>query len=107
MIDISTDAELTAETTSIHGFWLDLGSRVVKDSGWIRIEWLLDHRLELIKAGNRDVGSLYRNPQDDSLWHYRLVAPHMQEGGPPSLERIGRAEAMTLFDLQHNTLYRE
>jgi hypothetical protein len=91
------DYELTPETTLIRGFWIDLGSRVEKDSGWMRIEWLIANRLELVKQGNTDVGMLYRYPADNSLWHYWLVAPQMAGGGPPALEKISTEQAATIF----------
>lgn len=92
-----TDFELTPETTLIRGFWLDLGSRVEKDSGWMRIEWLIDNRLELVTEGTAETGSLYRYAVDNSLWHYWLVAPHMAGGGPPALEKISEEQAAGLF----------
>lgn len=91
------DYELTPQTTLIRGFWIDLGSRVEKDSGWIRIEWLIAKRLELVKHGGSDIGVLYRYPVDGSLWHYWLVAPHMAGGGPPALEKISEEQAASIF----------
>ncbi len=91
------DFELTEETTLIRGFWIDLGSRVEKDSGWIRIEWLIANRLQLIKQGDANVGDLYRFPADDSLWHFWHVAPQMPDGGPPALERMTKEQASALF----------
>lgn len=92
-----TDYELTPETTLIRGFWIDLGSRVEKDSGWMRIEWLVANRLELVKQAQADVGTLYRYPADNSLWHYWLVAPQMADGGPPALEKISAERATAIF----------
>lgn len=97
MTDPLADFDLTPETTAIRGFWLDLGSRVEKDSGWVRIEWLLQNRLELVKESDSEIGSLYRNPVDNSFWHYWLVAPQMSGGGPPALDRITAARAAELF----------
>lgn len=91
------DFELTSETTLIRGFWIDLGSRVEKDSGWIRIEWLIKNRLEIILKGKQTIGSLYRNPADGKFWHYHLVSPQMQDGGPPVLEHIDKIKAQELF----------
>lgn len=91
------DYELTPATTAIHGFWLDLGSRVEKDSGWIRIEWLLDNCLVKITESDTSIGALYRNPQDGSLWHYWRIAPHLAGGGPPALDRIEKTRAHELF----------
>lgn len=91
------DFELTEQTTLIRGFWIDLGSRVEKDSGWIRIEWLIANRLELLKQGDADVGILYRYPADNSLWHYWLAAPQLPGGGPPALEKIDGERAATIF----------
>lgn len=93
------DFELTAETTAIQGFWLDLGSTVEKDSGWIRIEWLLKNRLECVTQTEGERGELYRNPVDGTLWHYYPVAPNMQDGGPPALERIDEERAQELFNI--------
>lgn len=91
------DFELTEQTTLIRGFWIDLGSRVEKDSGWVRIEWLIANRLERLKQGNADVGVLYRYPADNSLWHYWHVAPQMPGGGPPALEKISDERAAAIF----------
>ncbi len=91
------DYELTPATSLVRGFWIDLGSRVEKDSGWIRIEWLIANRLELVKQGGSDVGMLYRYPADNSLWHYWLVAPQMANGGPPALEKISAEQAGIIF----------
>ncbi len=91
------DFELTPETTSIRGFWLDLGSRVEKDCGWMRIEWLIENRLNLVTEGTPETGSLYRYPLDNSLWHYWLVAPHMSGGGPPALEKVTEEQAAKVF----------
>lgn len=91
------DYELTPDSSLIRGFWIDLGSRVEKDSGWVRIEWLIANRLELVKQGGIDVGMLYRYPADNSLWHYWLVAPQMAGGGPPALEKISDEQAANIF----------
>lgn len=91
------DFELTDATTSIQGFWLDLGSKVVKDSGWIRIEWLIDNRLDCIAQIDAETGSLYRNRTDGQLWHFYLVSPGLQNGGPPALTQISKEKAHDLF----------
>jgi len=91
------DFELTTETTAIQGFWIDLGSKVEKDSGWMRIEWLLKNRLESVTQAEDERGALYRNPVDETLWHYYLVAPSMEGGGPPALERVSEDRARELF----------
>jgi len=91
------DFELTEETTIIRGFWLDLGSKVVKDSGWIRIEWLIANRLEPVCRKENNGETLYRSPADGRLWHYYLVAPGLKNGGPPALELIDQKRAEELF----------
>jgi hypothetical protein len=91
------DFELTPETTLIRGFWIDLGSRVEKDSGWTRIEWLLKNRLELITEKTVEIGSLYKNPEDNKLWHHYLITPNMQNNSPPVLELIETEKAHELF----------
>ncbi|MCW8858478.1 MAG: Imm27 family immunity protein [Deltaproteobacteria bacterium] len=91
------DFELTPETTWIRGYWIDLGSKVEKDSGWIRIEWLLQNRLDLLLQKDNKIGALYKNPVDETLWHFYPVAPDMQNGGPPALELIDKDKAMELF----------
>jgi len=91
------DFDFTPETTIIRGFWLDLGSSMEKDSGWKRIEWLRENRLEQVSEKRPETGTLYRNPADGKLWLYSLVAPHMRDGGPPMLELIDREKALELF----------
>lgn len=94
----STDFELTPQTTLIRGLWLDLGSRVEKDSNWLRIEWLLENRLELlVPAHGNACSALYCSPENGQLWHYYRVAPEMHEGGPPALEQIDEERAKELF----------
>lgn len=97
MTNLTADFELTPQTTLIQGLWIDLGSRVEKDSSWLRIEWLIENRLHLIVQQSREVGSLYRSPQDDRLWHYYLTAPQLGDSSPPSLEQINATQAAELF----------
>ena len=91
------DFELTPETQHIRGFWIDLGSKVEKDSGWMRIEWLLKHRLEPVAQRDQTADALYRNPADATYWHCYLVSPHMRDDSPPVLERIDIDRARELF----------
>lgn len=91
------DFEFTEETTFIRGFWLDLGSQMVKDSGWSRIEWLIENRLELLIRDQRNTDALYINRRDNRLWHYYSVAPGIKDGGPPVLEMIDKVKAEEIF----------
>ena len=99
MHELSEDFELNAETWFIHGLWIDLGSRMEKDSSWLRIEWLLENRLELVASSA--AGQLYRNPVDGQFWHHFPLAPELTSASPPALERISLQQARELFgDIQ-------
>ena len=91
------DFKITPETTFIRGLWIDLGSSMEKDSGWRRIEWLLENCLELVMEKDVESGSLYRNPEDGKLWHLFLAAPELGQNSPPSLELIDADRGKELF----------
>lgn len=91
------DFKITSETTFVRGLWIDLGSSMEKDSGWRRIEWLLENCLELVTEKDAEIGSLYRNREDGKFWHLFLAAPELAQNSPPSLELIEADRAKELF----------
>ncbi len=80
------DLELQPEEMELNGFWIDLGSSVVKDSNWERIELLTAELLEELASAGGD--TLYRDPDDGRLWEKSYPASHIAGGGPPRLAVI-------------------
>ena len=70
---------------------------MIKDSGWARIEWLIENRLELLLRDQKSADILYIDRRENRLWHYYSVAPGMQDGGPPILELIDKDKAEKFF----------
>ncbi len=88
MLESVEEWELQPDEAELAGFWLDLGSRVEKDSGWERIDWLVGKRLEKLAEASPGPAILYRDPKDGRLWEKTHPAAHMQDGGPPRLSVI-------------------
>lgn len=89
--------ELRPADHFLQGFWIDTGSRVEKDAGWMRIEWLVSERLELLVRLEGETVELYRDPRDGRLWEKFSAAPAMSDGGPPVLTVIDADEARRKF----------
>lgn len=92
------DFELKGDERELNGFWIDVGSRVEKDAGWVRIEWLIAERFE--QLAERDGEVLYRHRGDGRLWARTGPAPWLPEGGPPRLVRLTAAEAQARFGVE-------
>lgn len=81
--------DLKPEETQVIGMWLDLGSKVVGDAVYDRIEWLAAERLELLGEKPDGLSRLYRDPRDGRKWEYERPFP----GGPPQLVALTEEEA--------------
>jgi hypothetical protein len=88
---------LKHEETELRGFWIDLGSSMVPDASWDRIDYLTKESLELVETLADGAASLYRDPADGRLWELTKVAPQMKDGGPPRLTVIEAGEAAKKF----------
>lgn len=73
--------KLKPEETELIGMWLDLGSKMVGDAVYDRIEWLTGTQLEYLADDSSGLAMLYRDPSDKRLWE--RTSPF--KGGPPRL----------------------
>ncbi|MFA5515093.1 MAG: Imm27 family immunity protein [Desulfuromonadales bacterium] len=87
------DFNLGPEETFLAGYWIDLGSGMVRDANWERIDWLVNNHLELVKRGDSLPDALYRDPRDGRLWEKTHHSPQLKDGGPPQLQAITAEEA--------------
>lgn len=85
--------QLKPEETELQGYWLDLGSSVVPDSNWERIDKLTHDFLELVATSADGACRLYRDLEDGRFWELTRVAPQMKDGGPPLLSVISPSDA--------------
>lgn len=86
---------LATEETIIRGYWLDLGSRMVPDSSWERINQLTE-QLELLATSADGATKLYRDPEDGRLWERTPVSPTLPQG-PPLLAVISPEQARASY----------
>lgn len=86
---------LREDETLLQGFWLDLGSRMVPDANWERINQLIAGHLELLARGSAG-SSLHRDPTDGRYWEKTPVAASLPEG-PPRLENISPEQARSRY----------
>jgi hypothetical protein len=86
---------LRTEETTIRGYWLDLGSRMVPDSGWERINQLTE-RLELLATSADGATKLYRDPADGRLWERTPISPALPQG-PPLMTVITEEQARAVY----------
>ena len=87
---------LRTEETAIQGYWLDLGSRMVPDSNWERINQLTTGHLELLAASDDGTSRLYRDPADGRYWEKTPVSVTLPQG-PPWLKIISEAQARASY----------
>jgi hypothetical protein len=90
---------LKPEETELQGYWLDLGSSVVPDANWERIDRLTNDYLEPVAVSADGTCRLYRDPTDGRFWELSRIAPQMKDGGPPLLSTIGLPEAAHKYRL--------
>jgi hypothetical protein len=86
---------LPPDVTTIQGYWLDLGSRMVPDSTWERINRLTTDYLELL-ATSLDGTTLYRDPGDGRYWEKTPVAADLPQG-PPVLTALSSDQARARY----------
>jgi hypothetical protein len=90
---------LKPEETELQGYWLDLGSSVVPDANWERIDKLTSDYLEPVATSTDGACKLYRDPADGRFWELSRVAPQMKDGGPPLLSAISPPEALRKYGM--------
>lgn len=81
--------EIKAEETEMIGMYLDLGSKMVTDAVWDRIDWLTSSQLLKIADHESGMEWLYRDERDGRLWE----RTDLWQGGQPRLKVISAAEA--------------
>ncbi len=86
---------LSTEETMIRGYWLDLGSRMVPDSGWERINRLTE-QLELLATSSDGATKLYRNPADGRFWERTPISSTLPQG-PPLMTVITEEQARIAY----------
>jgi len=89
-------AALRPNETVLQGYWLDLGSRVVPDSNWERINALVANQLELLATGDDGITRLFRDPADDRFWELAPVAAHLPQG-PPILTALSQEQVYSRY----------
>jgi hypothetical protein len=82
--------------TIIQGYWLDLGSRMVPDSAWERINRLTTDHLELLASSQDGTATLYRDPVDGRYWEKTPVAADLPQG-PPVLTVLNSDQARSRY----------
>lgn len=88
--------KLQPEDTLIQAFWIDLGSSVVPDYNWERIDFLTRDYLAPLKE-HASGDKLYRDPADGRLWE--LIHPNLNfaGGGPPILKVVSAEQAVEKY----------
>ncbi len=84
------------EETEVQGYWIDLGSKVVPDSNWERINRLTSEHLEQLAIREEGRERLYRDPDDGRLWELVPVEPALP-AGPPLLRVLLPSEARAKY----------
>ncbi|HEY3307537.1 MAG TPA: Imm27 family immunity protein [Desulfuromonadaceae bacterium] len=78
---------LKSEEIELRGFWIDLGSSMVPDSTWERINRLTAEYLQVVQR-SEGADTLYRDPLDGRFWELIYLHPELKDGGPPLLRVI-------------------
>ncbi|PLX95754.1 MAG: hypothetical protein C0621_03205 [Desulfuromonas sp.] len=91
------DIRLRTDEKELHGFWIDLGSGMVKDAIWSRIDVLCQRELEEVATSQE--GKLYRDPTDGRYWERCPRRPELGESSPPFLAVLDADEARRRYEL--------
>ncbi|RME38104.1 MAG: hypothetical protein D6794_05890 [Deltaproteobacteria bacterium] len=93
------DWKLKPDDRILTGLWLDLGSRMEKDSTWQRILWLTTNYLEPVAQDDERGSILYRDPEDGRYWELLFMRPELPEKGPPTLRFLEEEAAREAYSL--------
>ena len=92
---------LNANETKLVGEWIADSNLVSADETCQRIDWLINHALEIVAEGNWF--ALYRDPSDGRYWEVYYPQSHMYgggPGGPPSLINISFEDARKRYEIE-------
>lgn len=83
--DLRQELALQPGDVQLTGYWIDLGSGMVRDATWERIDWLVAHQLQRLAGLPQGPAALFRDPRDGRLWEKVHEHPQLRDGGPPRL----------------------
>lgn len=89
--------KLSCSETSLVGSWVEKNGSVLQDDVAKRIQWLIDSYLEQVAVDGDNWSALFRNPDDGSYWELTYPKSYMHGGGPPTLQRISKADAFARY----------
>lgn len=84
------------DRTLLEGRWINREGGVVRDEACDAIERLIGEVLVHIADHPSEGGwrSLYRDPRDGRWWERYYPSGNLHGGGPPSLRRLSRMDAV-------------
>ena len=85
--------------TKITGGWTNLNGKVQKDEATVRIEWLINNKLQKIAQDTSGWDILYLDPNDNRLWELTYPDSELHGGGPPTLSFISSAAAKIKYKM--------
>lgn len=91
---------LDIEEVRLVGNWILDDGKVIEDSTCERIAYLANHYLKEIALDEDEWSILYENPDDQNYWELTYPQSQLHGGGPPSLTKISRHEAMKKYQIQ-------
>lgn len=99
-MSIRDEWPLRPEDRLLRGLWIDLGSRMEKDGGWQRIDWLTAECLEEVARSGDGLATLYRDPLDGRYWEKTALRPELGDNSPPCLVLIEAAAAEARYGVR-------
>lgn len=87
--------ELKPQESELIGMVLDLGSKIVTDAVWDRINWLTETQLTRLAEHESGLEWLYRDEKDGRLWE----RTDLWQGGQPRLRVISAEEARQKYEV--------
>ncbi len=99
-------ADLQPDEISLAGAWVASGNKVIGDETTLRIEWLIEHRLDRLACDKSGWDTLFRDRQDGRLWERTYPHGEWHGGGPPKLSVITPDAAKSKYKIEDGPMFR-
>ena len=89
--------KLQPDEAYLEGRWTRIDGKPTADDVAQRIVWLTKDVLKEIAVDESGWDTLFVDPADGRLWERTYLHSEYHGGGPPTLQLIGRSEAMRKY----------
>lgn len=89
--------DLAPNETEVIGQWILVDGEVDGDEACLRVQYLVNTRLEKLAKDWSGWETLFRDPQDGRYWERAYPNGSLHGGGPPALIYLSEAQAKAKY----------